>query len=121
MKRFLTVFVVAFAMGSVVTLAQEVTKYTTVSRRDVSGATGQRRLVHRVILEVDSVPDKERTRGAAYYIWEKENGKKWDDYTIQILLPGGQAPLAVVEFAPTGLTDITYDRLMGTIFTKWGK
>lgn len=121
MKRFVTVMVIAFTMGSVMTLAQELTKYTTVSLRDVSGSTGKSRLVHRVILEVDSVPDKERTRGAAYHIWQNDNGKRWDVYTVQVLLPGGAAPLAVVEFSPTGLTDISYDREMGTIFTKWAK
>lgn len=60
--------------------------YTIVEREDISYLNTPR-MVYRVVLNVDTIPDKILIEEVAVYLWDNLNKNKWLDFTVFLYLP----------------------------------
>lgn len=86
-------------------------KYTIYSKEDIS-FTGLKRMVYRIELNVEIVPEETELKNSTIEIWKNGN-KHWDDFTIFYYLPdmdkNGSA-FTIAEFTPYGLKSFTFGR-----------
>lgn len=93
--------------------------YSVVGHEDTSYLNTPR-MVYRVVLEVEKVPDKETMKEAAIKIWKYGN-KKWEEFTVFMYLPEMNTKgvaYGIGSFTPKGLKEfkIMEFSLCGT---KW--
>ncbi|MEE8277618.1 MAG: hypothetical protein V3R89_02740 [Thermoanaerobaculia bacterium] len=99
--------------------AAEPLPYSVVKRRDVSYAT-TKRMVYRVVVRTDVLPDPAHLRATGEAIWEKGN-RGWDEFTVFLYLPGmntDDIAYGVAEFDPGGLRKFRVQEL-ALVGTRW--
>ena len=94
-------------------------EYSIAETNDVSYA-GTPRLVYRITLNVNDIPDQPRMRKTAVDIWQDGN-KKWSEFTVFMYLPEmntNDLAYVVAEFSPSGMKEFRVLK-EALYFTKW--
>ena len=79
-------------------------KYTIVARQDASYSDTPR-MVYRVVLNVDVIPDKILIEEVAEYLWDTPKKKIWLEFTVFFYLPNMNTngfAYGIGEFTPSG-------------------
>lgn len=95
--------------------------YELISKEDISYSNVSR-MVHRIVLNVESIPSEEDIRRTVNNIWQSEN-KSWNEFTVFGYLPEmntDYAAYVVCEFKPSGL-DMFHINEHSVYDTKWEK
>lgn len=98
---------------------ESVLGYTVVSQVDIS-VSDTPRMMYRIVLDVNKIPNENDIRDTGISIW-KDGNTFWEEFTVFVYLPEMQtdnAAYAVCEFGPDGLLkfQINEDNIQGT---KW--
>lgn len=84
----------------------DILSYKIIGKKDISYLNTPR-MVYRVALEVEKVPDKENMEKTAIEIW-RDGNKKWKEFTVFMYLPEMNTEgiaYGIGEFTPNGLKE----------------